>query len=149
MRRVAALLLAALALIPCAGATTIARVTLPQMERSSTVVFVGTFVAADRTDLGGLTGSRYRFRVERFLRGGPATTVHLSVPSFPGLELGVEQGERYLVFAERRPFGPAREQRLTATGYYQGVYRMLGDLRAVNEHNGSVTLQRLADRLED
>lgn len=136
-----------LCLAGSAGATSIGRVTLPEMERSSTVVFVGEFVGGSDAQLGGLPGRRYRFRASSFLRGGPVETVQLSVPDFPGLGLGVEQGNRYLVFAERRRFGNRKEDRLTATGYYQGIYRMIGNRRAVNELNGGVVLDRTEKRL--
>lgn len=129
-----------------AKATSIGRVTLAQMEQSSTVIFVGEFVDSSRVRLGGLPGQRYRFRTTRFLRGGPAGTVQLSVPDFPGLALGLEEGQRYLVFSERRRFGSQKEVRLSATGYFQGVYRLVGD-RAVNDPNGVVVLDRLAMRL--
>lgn len=147
MRRLAALLILGLVLAASAGATTLARVTLPQMESTSTVVFVGVFESAERTRLGGLPSVRYRVRTERFLRGGPSQRVHLSTLDVPGISLGVEPGRRYLVFAERRWFGRAREERLTATGYYQGVYRMLGRATATNDLNGVVSLERLAARL--
>lgn len=147
MRIAGALALAALVSATAAGATSIARVTLPQMKRSSTVVFVGAFVADERAPLGGLPGRRYRFRVERFLRGGPAETVQLSLLDVAGTGLDVEQGGRYLVFAERRRFGGRKEDRLTAIGNHQGVYRMLGDTRAANDSNGTVDLVRLPAEL--
>jgi hypothetical protein len=147
MRRLAALLVLGLVPAASAGATTLARVTLPQMERSSSVVFVGVFESAERIDLGGNPGVRYRLRAERFLRGGASERVHLSTVEAAGLALGVERGRRYLVFAERRRFGPARESRLTATGYHQGVYRLLGGGTATNDLNGAVSLERLSARL--
>jgi hypothetical protein len=147
MRYVGALALATLVLTASAGATSIARVTLPQMERTATLVFVGAFVGGARAPLGGLRGRRYRFHAERFLRGGRADVVHLSVLDFPGLSLGVEQGGRYLVFAERRRFGTTKEERLTATGFHQGIYGMVGNDRAANDMNGSLELDRLAARL--
>ena len=147
MRLAGALALAALVATGSAGATSIARVTLPQMERASTVAFVGELATGRSVRLGGFQGQRYRFRVKRFLRGGPAKTVHLSTVGIPGISLGLEPGKRYLVFAEPRRFGTEREERLTPTGYYQGVYRMLGDSRATNETNGEVELERLRSRL--
>lgn len=149
MRRLAALLPAALALtlVPVAGATTIARVTLPQMVGNADVVFVGVFESAAPSSLGGLRGIRYRFRAERFLRGGRSKTVHLSVPEIPGVRLGLEPGQRYLVFAERGRFGRAREERLTASGYHQGVYDVLSETRAGNAANGVVDLRLLPARL--
>lgn len=143
MRRPAALCFLGLILIPSAGATTIARVTLAEMVGGADVVFVGAFQSAERTNLGGLRGVRYRLRAEQFLRGGPAETVHLSIPDIPGLRLGLEPGERYVVFAERRRFGRKHEARLTASGYYQGVYELLDESRARNDSNGIVDLRRL------
>jgi hypothetical protein len=147
MRRFAALLTLGLLTTGTAGATTIARVTLLQMEGSASVVFVGVFESAHRAPLGERPGVRYRIRVERFLRGGPADTVHLWTLDIPGIALGVEQGQRYLVFAERRRFGRTRQARLTASGYHQGVYRVLDDTRASNVSNGEVDLRRLPAEL--
>lgn len=146
--RTAILLVAALSFTSGAHATTIALVTLSDMERTSTVVFVGELVAGQGADVGGFQGRRYGFRVERFLRGGPASFVHLSTVELPGISLGLEAGKRYLVFAERRLLGKA-ETRLTMTGYHQGVYRMVGDLAAANDMNGRVIIDRLAGRLRD
>ena len=150
MRLAGALALALLVCTTSAGATTIARVTLPEMERTATVVFVGEFTHADRVRLGGSEpGRRYVFRVERFLRGGPAKTVNLTMIDFADLWLGVTHGTRYLVFAQRLPLGARREERLVPSGYYQGVYRMLGQQRATNRWNGVVTLSHLGARLRD
>lgn len=147
MRLAGALALVALVLTASAGATSIARVTLPQMERASTVVFVGELTSERHVKIGGYQGRRYGLRVERFLRGGRAETVHLSVVDLPGLSLGLKPEERYLVFAEPRRFGTEREERLTPVGYYQGVYRVLDDARAENDSNGTVELERLRSRL--
>jgi len=142
MRLAGALALALLVCTATAGATSIARVTLPEMERASTVVVVAEVKTLSSGD--GL--DEYQLEPERFLRGGPSRRVTLSAPPLPGIALGLERGGRYLVFAERRTFF-GRWNRLTVVGYPQGVYRMLGDLRAVNEPNGMIVLKRLSARL--
>lgn len=143
MRLTGALALAALAVSASAGATSIARVTLPEMERSSSVVLIAE-VESSRRRGNGL--DEYPLKPLRFLRGGPSRRVTLSVPPLPGIRLGLEPGGRYLVFAERRTFF-GRWNRLTATGYHQGVYRMLDDARAANDSNGVVALDRLPAEL--
>ena len=146
--RLAGLGLAALVLTTPADATSIERVTLPQMERSATVVFVGRAVAHRPLRVGAsLGGVRYRFEAVRFLRGGPTRVVHLTFPELPGLSTGVVLGRRQLVFAEPRRFGAARERRLTASGYPQGVYLRVAAGRFANGANGAVRLDRLARRL--
>ena len=130
-----------------AQATTIARVTLPQMEKHATVVFVGRVTSARRVPLAGpLPATRYGFEVERLLRGGPTRSIHLTLHDLPGMPQPLGRGRRYLVFATPIHFA-AREWRLGLLGYHQGSYRMLGDLRAANDSNGAVVLSRLAQRL--
>ena len=142
MRLAGGVALAALVLVSTAGATSIGRVTLPRMERSSTVILVADVEGVARR--GRLDA--YRLRPVRFLRGGPAQRVTVSVPRVPLLTLGVERGGRYLVFAERRTFF-SRWNRLTVTGYHQGVYRLLDDGHAINDANGFVAIDRLTTRL--
>jgi hypothetical protein len=142
MRLAGALALVTLVLLPSAGATTIARVTLPQMEATATVVVVAEVKGVSTGN--GL--DEYALEPVRFMRGGPARNVTLSAPSLPGIVLGLERGGRYLVFAERRTFF-GRWNRLTVSGYHQGVYRLLDDTRARNDSNGEVALDRLPAEL--
>lgn len=130
-----------------AEATTIARVTLPEMERQATVVFVGEVSTARRVPLpGSLPATRYGFKIERTLRGGPTRSIHLTVHDLPGMPTPLGLGHRYLVFAAPIHFAQ-REWRLGLFGYHQASYRMLGDLQAVNESNGIVVLSRLEQRM--
>ena len=142
MRLAGALALAVLVWTPAADATTIARVTLAEMEATATVVVVADVKAVSTRN--GL--DEYQLEPVQFMRGGPARTVTLSAPSLPGIALGLEHGGRYLVFAERRTFF-GRWNRLTVSGYHQGVYAMLDGARAGNDSNGVVALDRLPAEL--
>lgn len=138
---------AASVLVANAEATTIARVTLPRMEQQATVVFVGHVTSVRRVPLPGpLPATRYGFEVERLLRGGPTRSIHLTLQDLPGLPVPLGLGNRYLVFAAPIHFA-AREWRLGLFGYHQAAYRMLGDLRAANDSNGTVVLSHLQQRL--
>lgn len=123
-------------------ATSIGRVTLPQMERKASVVFVGTARRVEQT--GWIT---IVFRGNRFLRGGPSRLVTITSLQLPGIELGIRAGERYLIFAEPRRLGHRRVRRLCPMGYPQGVYALREDGMARNSWNGAVNLERLRDRI--
>ena len=132
----------ALATPQAVTATSIGRVTLPEMERKASVVFVGT--AQRVREKGWIT---ITFRANRFLRGGPSRVVTITSLRLPGIELGIQAGGRYLIFAEPRRLGHRRVRRLVPMGYPQGVYALEADGMARNEWNGPVHLERLADRL--
>ena len=86
VRVVFAIGVAACVLTANAQATTIARVTLPQMEHRATVVFVGQATSARRVPLAGpLPATRYGFEVERVLRGGPTRSIHLTLQDLPAM----------------------------------------------------------------
>ena len=145
---VAALAVAAAAAAATADATTIARFTLPELERTATVVLIGDVRARRRVTAGGsLPASRHDFARVRFLRGGPARSVTLTSLELPGIELGLVRGDRFLVFAEPRRLGRERERRLVPVGYPQGIYRVLASDIAANDVNGRVSLSRLERRL--
>jgi len=112
------------------------------MERKASVVFVGT--AQRVREKGWIT---ITFRANRFLRGGPSRVVTITSLRLPGIELGIQAGGRYLIFAEPRRLGHRRVRRLVPMGYPQGVYALEADGMARNEWNGPVHLERLADRL--
>ncbi len=127
-----------------ATATSLVRVGRQQLERDARVVFTG--VLSERQAVHGRL-DRLRFRDVRVYRGAGARTATLWSISIPQLELGVEVGRRYLVFAEPRPLwgGPLR---LTPMGYFQGVFRARSDV-ATNDSNGSYRLTEVAGRLRE
>ncbi len=142
MRLLLAAAFAAVVLASGAGATSIARVTLPQMESSARVVPI-----ADVTGFsGGTRLVRYTLDPVRFLRGGRSRRVTLTSIRLPDISLGLETGRRYLIFAERRTFF-GRWNRLAPVGYPQGIYPLLDERVAANEVNGRVEIDRLARRL--
>lgn len=145
LRAAAALVAAGMiagALTSQAESTSIARVGLEQLERDAQVVFTG--VLAEQRDVHGRL-ERLRFRDVRLYRGGRSATTTLWSVKIPMLDLGVEAGRRYLVFAEPRPLwgGPPR---LAPMGYSQGVFAVQGPV-AANAANGSLRLDRLRERL--
>lgn len=142
MRRLAALLLLGIVATGSAGATSIARVTRGQLERDARLVFTG--VLDERRQVHGRL-ERLRFRDVRPYRGTTGEPVTIWSIPLPGLELGVEPGRRYLVFADYRPLwgGPRRP---TPMGYFQGVFE-IRSRRAVNESNGVYELDELSRRL--
>jgi len=124
-------------------ATSIDGVTLAEMEREASVVFVGT---AERVQAKGWL-LMVSFRGNRFLRGGPSGAVTITSLHLPGIQLGIRVGARYLIFAEPRRLGQRRVRRLCPMGYPQGVYGLGSDGVASNSWNGRVSLERLGYRL--
>lgn len=142
MRRVLAAALCVCAIPADAGATSIARVGRVALERDARVVFTG--LLSERQRMNGRL-ERLRFDGVVGYRGAGTRSVTVWTVPLPGLELGVETGRRYLVFAEPRRFwgGPPR---LTPLGYFQGIFRVRGEI-ARNDANGSYRLDRLATTL--
>ncbi len=69
-------------------------VTLAEMEREASVVFVGM---AERVQEKGWL-IMITFRDNRFLRGGPSRVVTITSLQLPGIKLRMQAGARYVIF---------------------------------------------------